>query len=358
MNTQNLFKIIADLVSFETVYPNKQEFFRCIQYIKHYFSNSELYIEEFEHNDEKSLVISTHKVTDFDVIFCGHIDVVPAPKTLFKVRKDGDFIYGRGVSDMKGQVAIMMQVMENLSRGCPFKKVALFLTSDEERGGFDGVGKLLEISNYSGSVAIVPDGGFNYTLVSEAKGVLQLKVSTTGIDAHSSEPWNGENAILKLFDVVKQISHKFPNPKNHLDWRTSFNISKIDGGNHTTKVPSIAFMIIDIRYTYVDKIDHIINFIKSIDPLIDVEILALGEVFQLDSNSPYVKKYISICRESLGKDVQIVKCHTASDGRFFAKKNIPCLIMNPIGGNIHSNDEWVSLSSLNELKTIYGKYLT
>jgi len=31
--------------------------------------------------------------------------------------------------------------------------------------------------------------------------------------------------------------------------------------------------------------------------------------------------------------------------------------MNPIGGNIHSDNEWVSLSSLNKLETIYKQYL-
>lgn len=357
MSTQNLFKIISDLVSFETVYPNAREFHDCVEYIKNFFKNSNLYIEEFEYNSSTSLLISNHKTKHFDVIFCGHIDVVPAPKHLFALKEDLDILYGRGVCDMKGQVAIMMQIMRELPQEYSGKKVALFLTSDEERGGFDGVNKLLNDLNYSGSVAIVPDGGFDYALVVEAKGVLQLKLTTAGIGCHSSEPWKGSNAILKLFDIFNQLVSEFPNPKDHSDWKTSFSISKIEGGSSLNMVPSFAAMYIDIRHIYHDKPELIIELIKSIDNFVEVEILALGEAFKLDKDSIYAKKYIDVCQSVTSKNINMIRCHSASDGRFFTKNNIPCLIMNPIGGNLHCDDEWVSLNSLKTLKSIYEKYL-
>ncbi len=127
MDTQNLFKIISDLVSFETVYPNTKEFSNCVKYIKSYFKDYNLHVEEFEHNNSKSLIISNHKTTKFDAIFCGHIDVVHASKSLFTVKRDGDLLSGRGVSDMKGQVAVMMQIMRKLSQEHFHKKIALFL---------------------------------------------------------------------------------------------------------------------------------------------------------------------------------------------------------------------------------------
>ena len=357
MNTQNLLKIISDLVLFETVYSNVNEFSNCIGYIKNYFKDSNLYIEEFEYNNSKSLIVSNHKATQFDVIFCGHIDVVPASSQFFTLREDGDILYGRGVCDMKGQVAVMMQIMRELPQAYSWKKVALFLTSDEERGGFDGVGKLLGDLDYSSNVAIVPDGGFNFALVCESKGVLQIKVTATGVGCHSSEPWNGSSAILKLFDIFRQIIAKFPNPKDHLDWKTSLNISKIEGGDSLNKVPHIASMYIDIRHIYLDSTDSIIDLIENMDDSVDVEILAHGEAFKLDKNNKFVQRYIDVCRSLVSKNIEMIKCHSASDGRFFSKKNIPCLIMNPTGGNIHCENEWVSLNSLKILKSIYEKYL-
>ncbi len=357
MNTKNLADLISDLVSFKTVHPNNDEVTKCIKYIKDYFQTSGLHIKEFEFNNSKSIVISNHENTTSDIVFCGHIDVVPASESLFSIKKDGDILYGRGVSDMKGQVAVMMQVMKNLAQENSNKKVSLFLTSDEERGGFDGVNKLLNNENYSSNVAIVPDGGFDYTLVVEAKGVLQLKITAPGISCHASEVWNGENAIVKLLNVYNKIIAQFPMPKNNSDWKTSFNLAKIEGGDSINKVPSDASMHIDIRHVYNDNMEKIIDFIKSLDQSLEIEILACGRAFRIDENNPYVKKYVNASESVINKKVQSIKYQAASDGRFFTEKNIPCILMNPVGGNIHCANEWVSLSSLQKLETIYKKYL-
>ena len=354
---KNLLKLITDLVEFKTVYSNYKEFDNCIAYIKNYYKNSDLYIKEYEFNNSKSLVISNSKSKKLDVIFSGHIDVVPANNTLFELKKDGDLLFGRGVSDMKGQVAIMMQLIHELSANKTNKKIALFLTSDEERGGFDGTNKLLNELSYSCDVAIVPDGGFNFSLVDESKGVLQLNVTVRGIESHASELWLGDNAILNSFEVVKEIENKYPNPKNIFDWKTSCNVAKIEGGDSFNKVPSCSSLYFDIRHIYLDKKEDIINYIKSLDNVLDVEVVAQGNAFNLDLSNMYVKKYIDICQIILNKDIDIIKYQAASDGRFFSEKNIPCLIMNPVGGNIHSNDEHVSLKSLEKLKKIYKIYL-
>lgn len=357
MNSQNILKLIADLISFKTVYPNYNEFNNCINYIKKYFEKSDLYIDEFEFNHSKSLVISNVRTFNYDLIFCGHLDVVPASEELFNLNQKNAFLYGRGVSDMKGQVAVMMQVMNDLARKSLNKKIALFLTSDEERGGFDGVNKLLNDLNYNAKVAIVPDGGFNYTIVSEAKGVLQLKLTVFGVAAHASEPWNGSNSIVKLLSIIDKILTKYPNPNDSLDWKTSINISNISGGDSINKVPEKASVYLDIRYVFSDKTEDIINFIKELDDSLELEILAHGKSFKLNEDNDCVKDYINVASSLLNKNIDMINCQSASDGRFFTEKNIPCLVMNPVGGNIHCKDEWVSLKSLNILKKIYESYI-
>ncbi|MFH1643566.1 MAG: M20/M25/M40 family metallo-hydrolase [bacterium] len=356
-NNENLLKLISDLISFKTVYPDKDEFTKCIKYIKNYFKGANSCIKEFEFNDSKSIIISNTDSKNFDVIFNGHIDVVPATENLFILKKEDDILYGRGVSDMKGQVAVMMQVMKKISKKQMNKKIALILTSDEERGGFDGVNKLLNEYGYSCEIAIVPDGGFDYSLVIEEKGVLQIKITTTGKSCHSSEPWNGDNAIEKLLTVFNVIQTNFSNPKNQLEWKTSFNIAKIEGGDSLNKVPGKASMYLDIRHIYDDKKDDLLSFIQKIDENLEVEILAIGHHFKNDENNLYVKKYVNVCEVLLDKKIKKIKFHGASDGRFFTEKNIPCIIMNPEGGNIHCDDEFVNLSSLSRLSDIYERYI-
>lgn len=371
---QELLKLITDLVNFKTVYLNNKEFDNCFEYIKKYFKNNNLYIKEYAFNGSKSIVISNSKSKTLDVVFCGHIDVVPAQDNLFNIKKDKDILYARGVADMKGQVAVMMQLMREYTvipgsldtarcatrdeRDLGSKKIALFLTSDEERGGFDGVNKLLNQEKYSCKIAIVPDGGFNYTIVQEAKGVLQLKITSLGKQAHSSELFNGKNAIVNLINLFKDIEKQYKNPKNYNNWKSSFNLAKIEGGDALNKVPDKACIYLDIRHVHKDNKNNIINFIKSLNKNINIEILASGNAYKIDKNDIYITKYKKISENILNKKVKFIKCNTASDGRFFTEKNIPCIIINPVGGNIHSDNEYVSLSSLVKLKKIYKKYLS
>ena len=139
--------------------------------------------------------------------------------------------------------------------------------------------------------------------------MLQIKITATGVGCHSSEPWNGSSAILKLFYIFNQIASKFPNPKNHLDWKTSFNISKIEGGDSLNKVPHLASMYIDIRHIYLDSTDSIIDLIESMDDSVTVEILALGEAFKLDKGNKFVQKYIDVCQPLVSKNIEMIKCH-------------------------------------------------
>jgi succinyl-diaminopimelate desuccinylase len=42
------------------------------------------------------------------VLLLTHLDVVPAPETMFTMRREGDRVFGRGVLDDKGPAAILL----------------------------------------------------------------------------------------------------------------------------------------------------------------------------------------------------------------------------------------------------------
>ncbi len=353
---ENTLDLLFDLVAFKTVYPDTKSFRDCFTYIRNFFTGTNLHIQEFSCNGEQSMVIATHDTKFFDIIFCGHIDVVEAPDRLFTMQKDGEILRGRGVSDMKGQVAVMMEILRRAPT-LTDKKIALFLTSDEERGGFYGTKHLLFDQDYTAHVAIVPDGGFYYNLVIESKGVLQLKITTFGTGSHSSLVWEGNNAIAKLLNIYDAIITKYPLPRAHHDWRSSFNLAKIEGGDSLNKVPDTASLYLDIRHTHTDSMESILGYIQTLDQTAATEILATGDPFYAQDSNYCIHSYIQICESILGRPIMREKCHSSSDGRFFVSKNIPCIMMNPVGGNIHHVDEWVDQQSLSTLATIYANYI-
>lgn len=346
--------ILEKLIEFKTVHLNYVEFDKCFNFIKEYYSDSSMFIKEFCFNSDRSILISNSEDINLDVLFVGHVDVVPATDDDFKPKIVENRMYGRGSFDMKGHVAVMMKLL----RENKFKnKIGLLLTSDEERGGFNGTGKILNELNYSCKVALVPDAGNNFEVIDEEKGVLQLKVSYKGIESHSSQVWNGDNAIKRIIDLYNFLLSKFPLPTSSKDYKTSINISKIEGGNSTNKVAGECAAVFDIRHIASDQKQYFLKLINEYNSKFEVEILAQGEPFLTIKKNKFYKKFEECYLKVLGKNVQYSKCESASDGRFFYSKGIPCILMNACGNNLHAKDEYIEIDSLDVLYNIYLDYL-
>lgn len=346
--------IAKELIKFETVFPNYHNFDKCIEYIKNYYNDSNLIIKEFCYNNDKSIFISNTKDKQVDILFVGHMDVVPAAKEDFIPQVKGKYLYGRGSFDMKGHVAVMMKLLKDNKFN---KKIGLLITTDEERGGFNGTGKFLNELNYSCEFAIVPDAGNNFEIIEEEKGVLQLEVSYKGIEAHSSQVWSGDNAICKILALYNFLLEKYPLPKSSSDYRTSINLAKIEGGNSLNVVAGECRAFFDIRHIASDSKENFIKLIKEYDSNITVNVLAQGEPFLTHKEHYLFKLFEQSYYEVLKKEPKFSKCESASDGRFFYSKDIPCLLMNSSGNNIHSKNEYVDIDALNILFDIYLNYI-
>lgn len=64
------------LIKYKTIKDNFKEFDKAYDFIKKELNNYN--IKEYTINNYKNLVISNTKDNDLDIIFCAHLDVVPA----------------------------------------------------------------------------------------------------------------------------------------------------------------------------------------------------------------------------------------------------------------------------------------
>lgn len=335
-NTKKLMKCV-------TIKNNYEEFDKALNIIKKELNN--YYIKEIVVDNYKNLVISNTKDYDLDIIFCGHVDVVP-DKKYEPVVLDG-CLFGRGSFDMKGQLSVMISLLKNNNIK---KKIALIITSDEEIGG-----KCCQeiIKDYSANLAVIPDAGLNFNLIVEEKGLLQIEIETEGVSAHSSQPFKGENAIIKSMNIYEKLIEKYPLPKNDQDFITSINLSKIEGGKNVNSVADICKMYLDIRFTKDVTKEVILEDIKNISFDSKVKILDFGPMFNVDYNNEYIKKFLNNSKKILGKSVIINKCVATSDAIYFSEKNIPCILINPNGNYWHSPNEYVEIDSLYTLYLIF-----
>ncbi len=162
------------------------------------------------------------------LLYLCHLDVVAARAAdwtfppFAATEKDG-FIYGRGSSDMKGEDANVAAALIRLRREAykPARDIIVAFTPDEESGGSEGVGWLVNVHRdlIDAGLVLNPDGGTGafrggrrafYGVQTSEKSYVTFAVEATDRGGHSSEP-RSDNAIYELAVGLQRLSaHKFP----------------------------------------------------------------------------------------------------------------------------------------------------
>ena len=120
--------------------------------------------------------------------------------------------------------------------------------------------------------------------------------------AHASQPFNGENAIVKLYQAYENLIKAYPLPKDNTEYKTSINLSSLNGGYQTNQVPDSATMKLDIRYIAKDNPQDFINIISNTNPSIEIKTILEGPVFKTNLNNKDIKKYLKVCKKILNKE--------------------------------------------------------
>jgi succinyl-diaminopimelate desuccinylase len=315
-----------------------------IDFVRALFEPTSFLIQDFECEGVRSLCISKRDTLEFSLLFCGHLDVVPAEDGSFVPRLEGDRLYGRGSADMKGSCAVMIQLMLDNEHSPSFDSVGLVLTTDEETGGDYGVGHLVALGLKADTV-FVPDGGDTLTPCVFEKGDACFQLETTGVTAHGARPWLGENAIEFLFDDLGRLRNRFPPLSPPEVWGTSLNIGVISGGAAANSVPAHAVCEINLRYSAETTADELLKEIKGVVRSSNVTLMNATPAVQVNENSAVYQRFCESLVAQGGSSVG-VKEHGACDASYFVESSKDILITKPESSAFHIADEWVSLPSL------------
>lgn len=284
------------------------------------------------------------------VVLHGHLDVVPGKPHQFEPQIQGERLVGRGAYDMKGSVAAMMLALHDLKDQREVG-VRLALVPDEENDTEEYRGSdLLVDEGLAGDFAITGEPTNMHVGVA-AKGVLAVRLQVFGTAAHGSTPWEGDNAIVKAFDLFRSIeSLPFTRESSELFDRPSINLGRILGGDALNKVPDLCVIDVDIRYLPEQDPQAILGDLRSLP---DSEVISTFErpPVSLDPESPYVA---ALCRAADGYhagEVTGIGRDGASDVISFLRVGVPAVEFGPTGGGHHGPEEWVEVSSLVDYRT-------
>jgi len=294
------------------------------------------------------------------ILLCGHIDVVPVDKgeeSLFVPKIIGKKLIGRGAGDMKGHVAAMIVVYKKWLKEYGSKDVGLLLSSDEERGGFNGVKHVVE-KGLKPQVVFIPDGGFDFGIANTQKGPHHFSFVAKGPGGHAAHSFEIDNPVNRMMTFYNEARKKYSIATRNRPWAPTFEMTVI---NTTNSAFNRISPEVSASFSFRFPIDQV-NFVKA-----RKEILALakknnislsfeegfGEGVYVDPKNDFIKLWKKVIENNLGKKVNFVKMHGATDGRhfysskIFGSKNI--ITTSAITGGHHANNEWIDTKSLSTL---------
>ncbi|MDR2526263.1 MAG: M20 family metallopeptidase [Rickettsiales bacterium] len=368
-----LLELSKTLIKFPGTFDNRDELNKCFEFVVDYFkkkNNSNIFLNIKEKDGLKSVLISNVNALELDVLWIGHIDVVPTnnPK-MYEPVVDNGILRARGASDMKSQVAQGIKLFEYvLEENLPLKYGMLIVT-DEETESVCSDYWANEIG-LKAKIIMDGDGSKNdmNVMCYKRKASLCIKVSWKGAPAHGSRPWDGMDANEDLITSWTNLRKVFPyiNKNNPPDdkWLVTLHAGMIKGGNAVNSISESAVLHMDFRYIegYDDeKIFSIIkeNFVGDYK----IEPMERGFFMSTDVENKYFKLYNDILEKSTGKKTVLEFGTGATDVRFFCGNNSDkylqaIITSSPIGGGAHTDDEWLNIDSLYKWLDINKEYLS
>ena len=67
--------------------------------------------------------------------------------------------------------------------------------------------------------------------------------------------------------------------------------------------------------------------------------------------------FLAATEEITQKPVTLIREHGGSDARFICGYGIPVIMSRPYVGNLHAENEWIDIASMETLYRIYERYL-
>ena len=204
-----------------------------------------LTVERVDHN----LIARTDLGRDLRLVVAGHTDTVPANGNE-QPRIVDDVLYGLGACDMKGGVAVMLDVARTVDEPA-VDLTWVFYACEEVSAPHNGLLQLFRDRPdlVAGDVAVLcePTGA---VIEAGCQGTMRAEVTFRGARAHTARPWMGRNAVHRagrLLAALEQYVERRP-VLDGCEYREAMSAVSIHGGVAGNVVPDHCTVAINHRF--------------------------------------------------------------------------------------------------------------
>ncbi len=321
-----------------------------------------------ENNARASLLATIGDEKNAGLLFSGHLDVVAADPDEwtsypFVLDERDEKLYGRGTADMKGAIACILAMVDDLKAT---GKTFHFAFTHDEEGGFNAINQL-EKTSFAGFFKNKPLGCIvmeptQLLPICAHKGAVIADINVVGKAAHSAFPELGIDAIENLVDIYSYIQNNYKKDSENFETDDKFNpksstltIAQMQGGDAINKISGNASLSLSARGLPNNDIknflEKIANYVGEINQKLQAQdVNAKAEyvtrfsmpAFKTNMESDFIKKFYAKINVN-----EIVKVSYGTEAGYFQKMGIDTIIFGP--GNIaqaHMVDEYVEKDQL------------
>lgn len=322
--------------------------------------------QTIEEPSGKALMISKHPFAPIKVLLGGHMDTVYPLNSPFQSTEllDKNTLRGPGVADMKGGLVILLIALVALERSPFAGKIGweVLITPDEEIGS-PGSESLWIHSAARNTLGLLFEPAFNDgAIVSSRKGSANFTIVVKGRSAHAGRDfYSGRNAISALVRFIIE-AEKLNDQKKGI----TLNVGHIEGGGPVNIVPDLAIGKLNVRMVDDKDLPYLREKLH--------QITAAGHEYEgvslvlyehsarppkpFDHAHQKLFRNLQKCASDLGTSLQERPSGGVCDGNILSAEGLVSLdTLGVVGGNIHTTNEYVVLSSLSERAMIASYFL-
>ncbi len=190
------------------------------------------------------------------VAVTAHVDTVFPVGTVLNVRREGERLFGPGISDNGAGVTGMLAVAAAMKAAdVPHAGPVLFVgnVGEEGEGDLRGMRHIFSHPRWKDTIGytVVLDGAATDTIVSQGLGSRRFEVTIQGPGGHSWSDFGMPNPISVLARAIVKLTQT-PLPAEP---KTTCNVGVISGGSSVNSIPESASMRVDIRSASDENID-------------------------------------------------------------------------------------------------------
>ena len=303
---------------------------------------------------EPSLLITQRPLAGVQLVLTGHYDTVFPKDYHFQIPDmiDEDTLRGPGVADMKGGILVMLNALMLLERSKDAANIgySVLLSPDEEIGSPGSASLLAKLGKAAHLGLTYEPALSDGSLAGARKGSGNFALTVRGKSAHAGRDHHlGRNAIAALSRFIVQLD-----ALNGQRDGVTFNIGKVDGGGATNIVPELAIGRFNVRMV---KDEDTLWIREQLEALVNTVSREDGIRAELSGGFSRPPKPMApanaqvfdwVRQAGLALDMDIVWNMSGGvcEGNNLWASGCPNVdTLGVVGGNIHSDQEFMYLSS-------------